>query len=226
MKWSDYVVDLHTHALPQIDDGAQSVEESVCMLLDNIKQGVTTCVLTPHCHVINSQQIHDFIQKREKHFEMLTDHFRDSRIRLLLGGEVYLDRDISQYDGVEQLCITGTNYMLVELPYHNNPDSVSEWIYSLNLLNITVILAHIERYNNWREIMKSISELDVIFQLNSALFLSFMGRRLAKKILSQHTRFVVSSDMHNMDKRKSTMSKAFQIIQKKFSDNEMFMLTL
>ena len=57
------VIDMHSHILPKIDDGANSVETSIAMLRKSKKQGVETVVATSHCYVKNESDIDKFIKK-------------------------------------------------------------------------------------------------------------------------------------------------------------------
>ena len=66
------MIDLHSHFLPDIDDGAKSVEESITMLSNSFLQGVGVCVATPHCILHHENSIKTFLQHREKSFKLLT----------------------------------------------------------------------------------------------------------------------------------------------------------
>ncbi len=213
------MIDIHTHCLPEFDDGAKDCDESRAMLEDSFRQGVEICVATPHCVVHESESIADFIQARNEAFEKLkrsVESVKDKCPEILLGAEVYLDNDISKYQDVRALCIGNTRYMLTELPSNTNHRVLSEWLYNLQMCDIKPIIAHIDRCKNWREVINEVSAVNVLYQVNASRFLSFEGRRLIKKLLEHTGEFIVSSDMHNMTSRKCNMQQAREKALKKY----------
>ena len=222
---SGSMIDLHTHFLPKIDDGSSSVEESLKMLADSKKQGIDICVATPHCHLHKESDLEHFLRRRQAAFEELMSAAPGSGLpAIYLGGEVYLDNNINKYDGIERLCITGTKYILVELPRQRLERRITEWIFNLTVKGLKPILAHVER-NDLDELEEmGIWDLDIIFQLNAQSFLGFSERRRVKKILARDKKFVVSSDMHNVTNRPQCMLRARKVSERKFPSltEEMF----
>lgn len=219
------MIDLHSHFLPEIDDGSSGVEESLKMLIDSKKQGVDICVATPHCHLHREGDLERFLSRRQRAFEELKSAAAGSDIPgIYLGGEIYLDNNINNYDGLERLCITGTDYILVELPRQRLERRITEWIFNLTIKGMKPILAHVERNDSDELEEIGIWDLDIIFQLNAQSFLSFSERRRIKKILARDKRFVVSSDMHNVTSRPQCMLDAKKVSERKFPwlTDEMF----
>ena len=214
------MIDLHSHFLPGIDDGAKNVDDSVSMLKDAFSQGVTLCAATPHCVLNRENTVENFITLRQQAAEMLFSSplFDDKSIpKIVMGAEVYLSHDISEYDGVKQLCYENTDYMLLELSARNDAAAISEWIYNLIIKGVRPIIAHIDRYSDGLEVMHELSGLDVIYQINASKLLSFKGRMLFSKIFRHSARVIVSSDMHNMSDRRCNLLQAFEISKNKYS---------
>ena len=212
------MIDLHSHALPSIDDGAKNVETSVKMLSESRKQGVEICVLTPHCVLHDGESLEKFFKKRNESFSLLKEAISANPSAfpaLRLGAEVYFDNDISQYEGIEKLCIEGTNLLLVEFPMRAINKNSYDWLYSLTLRGIKPVIAHVDRYQFYNDLINDFSDLGVVYQLNAENFLSFFGRRIISKILKNGEEFIVSSDMHNLTDRPCNMKEAFTIAQKK-----------
>lgn len=210
-KWK--MLDIHTHCLPTMDDGAKNTEESKRMLRDSFSQGVEICVATPHCIIHSQVDIIGFIDKRSIKYRELDEELRKDKFgypKLKLGAEVYLDNDISKYDNLKNLCIGDSSYMLLEIPHHIKMTLLSEWIYNLSLKGIKPIIAHIDRYNNWKEIISEIDNEKTVFQVNASRFLSFYGRIFISNFLKYKDCFIVSSDMHNMSSRRCNMRKAYE----------------
>lgn len=208
------MVDMHTHILPGIDDGAKDVQNSLCMLNEAKKQGVEVCVATSHCTLHCENAVESFLQKRNTAYDELKKETKGADIpKILLGAEVYLDNDISKYPDINKLCIEGTNYMLVEfgrgVPTHNHP----EWLYNLNLKGIIPIIAHIDRYVQRSELIDSFGGINLIYQVNNECVLSMYGRKFFKKLMDYTV--VMGSDMHNTDTRPCDMKKGYDIVSKK-----------
>lgn len=166
------MTDIHTHALPKIDDGAKDVSQSIEMLKMSFGQNVKTCVLTPHCVIHSENAIDDFLVRREKSYELILPFAQNcSNIpSLAFGAEVYCDHDISRHADIKKLCIENTDLLLAEFPLSDRRIPFSDWIYSLNCKGITVIAAHVERYPNSAEIIEETKDLNVIYQINADSF--------------------------------------------------------
>lgn len=211
--------DLHTHALPFIDDGANSFEMSIQMLEESFGQGVILCALTPHCVIHSEEDISKFLDKAQDCYEELKKHTEKKQIpKLVLGAEVYADHDISQHKDISGLCIGKSQYILLELPFMKKYGWFAECVYSLNLMGLKVIVAHIDRYPNWEEIVDDLRGLKVVYEISASAFLCFSGRRMVKKLIKKGGKFIISSDMHNITTRKCLIKKAFEKAKKLDAD--------
>ena len=211
--------DLHTHCLPGMDDGAKSVEESIEMLCKSYKQGVTLCAATPHCVLHEEGDIDKFLQKRENCLNLLKAGLAAAPHdvpQLILGAEIYFDNDISRYEGIEKLCLTDTNKILVEFPITSYKKQYTEWLYNLNVKKLIPIIAHIDRYHFWEDVVRELSGLHVIYQLNATRMLTLSGRHLIKSILKHDTYCIISSDMHDTVNRISHMDESYAKAKKHF----------
>ncbi|MBQ2932412.1 MAG: hypothetical protein IJE62_06195 [Clostridia bacterium] len=207
--------DLHTHALPDIDDGAKTLEMAAQMLEESYRQGVRVCALTPHCTIHNEQALPRFLAKRQTAYENLKEYLKNRQVpKLVLGAEVYTDHDLSQHEGISDLSIGRSSYILLELPFASKYEWIAECVYSLNLMGLTVIIAHLDRYSAWKSIMEALAGLKVVYELSSSSFLTFFGRRLVKKIIQRNAKFIISSDMHNTTTRKCQLKDAFKKARK------------
>ncbi len=216
------MIDLHSHFLPEIDDGAQDPSESIEMLRYAFSQGVTKCVATPHAIIHESSDIDRFLSERKESYELLLEKLSEygSEVpEIILGAEVYLDNDLSRYQSIEQLCIGDTRALLIEFPTSKSFNhKAEEWLYSLNRMGITPIVAHIDRYLFWQELINSLSGLRVSYQVNASVLLTFSGRRIFRKLTKYSYPYIISSDMHDMSSRKCNMKAAYQKAQKKYAD--------
>lgn len=216
------MIDIHSHFLPDIDDGAKNINESIEMLTEAFAQGINVCAATPHCIIHDEKDIGIFLEKREAAYKQICDKLAKSRYKvpkLIMGAEVYLDNNINQYHEIKNLCIENTNLMLIEFPVKKGfPKYAEEWIYDLNYKGIIPIIAHIDRYPYWKEAIKVLSELNVHYQINASKFLTISGRKLIRKIMKFNNSYIVSSDMHNTHTRKCNIRPAYEKALKMYKD--------
>lgn len=217
MKAVNDMIDLHTHILPGIDDGAMNVEESLEMLRESACQGVELCVATSHIHPVNSDDIQCFLKKREIAYGELIKACEGHTVpEIVLGAEVHMDRDISGIEGIQQLCIGDTHFMLVEFPFISYPGTgCAEWLFNLNLKGIVPVIAHIDRYFYRDELIENITGIKAVYQINNIRMNDIAGRRFIKKMLGTGYMVVMSSDMHNLTTRSCDIKKAYDIAKKK-----------
>ncbi len=213
------MIDIHTHCLPKIDDGAKDVVQSLEMLAESYRQGVRKIVATPHCIVHKQERIENFLTKRQESVSVLQKHIAEDIPDMLFGAEVYLDNDIAAYDNIHKLCISGTSYMLIELAENLSAEKTADILYRLILKGITPIIAHIDRYPQWKEYVSAFLALKVIYQINASNFLTFKGRTFIKYFIKNKYPIVIGSDMHNMDTRPCNMGKAYEKAKAKFGDD-------
>ena len=110
------MIDLHSHILPQMDDGSRSVDESLQMLAALAAQGVTDVAATPHFYASENSP-ERFLARRRHAWQRLAPHLTASLPAVHLGAEVLFFEGIAGYDKLTQLCLTGTDALLLEMPF-------------------------------------------------------------------------------------------------------------
>ncbi|MBE0591691.1 MAG: hypothetical protein IH616_04750 [Gemmatimonadales bacterium] len=153
------MIDLHSHLLPNIDDGSRSLEQSVAVLEALAAGGVTEVVLTPHTSVSAlADHLEDELAHRDETFAIF--EAGAPRVpRLHLGFEVMLDREPppSLLDD-RRLTLGSSRYLLVEFRMMVRPDRASALLQAVSTSGVVPIVAHPERYRhcsrediaNWR----------------------------------------------------------------------------
>lgn len=210
------LTDYHCHILPEIDDGADCVDTSLKMVKMMTLQGVKRIVATPHFYAHKEISVADFLRKRQNSFEKLLENVDDS-IEFHLGAEVAVEHGISDLHDIEKLAIQGTRIILLELPYRAYEKWMLEEIYNIATeYKLKVMLAHVHRYFPYysKEEIEMLLSGKYIFQINNEVFTSWKKRRMAKKIISEHTDFVFGSDSHNLTDRKPN----WDLLQKKIKN--------
>lgn len=219
-------IDFHSHILPEMDDGASSVEESIELLKILAKSGVERVVLTPHFYR-QDESISKFLERRKRSYTKLCSAVKDmdSIPLLTLGAEVYFYPSLSADPDFEKLCIEETQYVLLELPFERFYDNFySEFVQFMNRCSTKIILAHIERYltfgNTIADINKLLEVQDILCQMNctSITEASFFKRKQLLEMLCNGTVSVLGTDTHNLKNRPPKFKEAEKIIRSKCGD--------
>lgn len=222
------MVDLHTHILPGMDDGAADADVSLQMLRMERAQGVNAVVLTPHFYR-HRESPERFLHRRAQAVERLMERLGQlekeelSEIpdRLVVGCEAAWSPDLAVLDCLPELCIGKTKNLLLELPFTPWDDSLSRGIYDLmSRTGITPVLAHLERYLKIqsKEKINEILSLGVPIQIGTDTLNGFWSRRQGIKAL-ENWAHVIASDCHNVTDRSPSMGEAMQFVEKKMGKN-------
>lgn len=215
------MIDFHTHILPGIDDGSQSMEESIHMLHLEQQQGVDIVIATPHFYA-HHDTVSQFLQRRAKAFEALNEKKQENQLELsiLQGAEVYYFPGMGAAEQLRQLCVEGTSLLLLELPFVQWTDSIYADVKKIvEKQKLTVLLAHVERYYDFqknKKIWDKMFELPLYAQLNTGN----MEKRKKKKFLSFFIKtgvpVVLGSDCHNMNSRLPNIQKGTAFLESFF----------
>ena len=222
------MIDIHTHILPELDDGSSSVEESVNMLGMLSKQGVDTVVATPHFY-IDSINPDEFLEDRERSIEKLKKGIAGLKQRPLVavGAEVQFYPEMYTLEKIQHFCIGQTKYLLVEMPFSqwtNHMYSSLESLYTER--GIVPVIAHVERYamfqkeNNYIQKLKAAHAL---IQVNASFFVRFSTRRKAVALFKKEGINFLGSDAHNMEFRPPNIDRAMSVVQKKLGQKALDM---
>ena len=206
------MTEYHCHILPGIDDGSDSVDTSLKMVEMMKAQGVERICATPHFYAHREKSIEDYLQKRQAAFDSIKDSMVIQDVHL--GAEIAIEHGVSELPGIEKLAIEGTRIILLELPYRAYEKWMSEEIYNIAAeYKLKVMLAHVHRYLPYysKDEIETILSSKSILQINNEAFTSWKEKRLAKKVMAEHTHFAFGSDAHNMSDRKPN----WDLLQKK-----------
>ena len=214
------MIDIHSHILPSIDDGAKDVDESIKLLRMMKKQGITTVIATPHFYR-QEQDAEEFIEKRNNAYNLLTEKIAETGEdlpKIVLGAEVYFTTSLVDCD-ISKLCIENTDYFILELPYQNFTDILERQINTfINGCPKTPILAHVERYFRFTSPDKIYNMISygVLAQMNTSSLLHRDSRRACVKLIKDGRVHTIGTDTHNPDTRPSSMEFGKKFIEKKF----------
>lgn len=198
------MIDIHSHILPGVDDGPQTLEESLRILKKAADEGVKTIVTTPH--VLDGPS-ENYFQRIRNTFNVIKHALISDKIpiKIVWGAEVFIFHDLAQkIKGNKELTINMANkYILLELPVQEIPPFTEQTVFELLLQGIVPIIAHPERY---LEIQKNANKLfdlvqkGVLTQLNSGSLTGRYGKKAqktAKRLLTNNLIYMIGSDVHS-----------------------------
>ena len=217
-------IDFHTHILPGIDDGSNSVEESLAMIRAEIAHGVDTVFLTPHFYAQN-QYPQQFLDLRLQAMEQLQSVIMDEEVipDFVLGAEVMYYHGMSSWEALPQLALGNTRYILVELPGNGLSESVFDELESIYTdRGMIPIIAHIERYFQpltTRKLLDRLDKLPVLLQMNGNYILDRHTRKHALNLLKQGRVHLIGSDCHGLHWRKPCLDQVVKVINDQLDDS-------
>ena len=198
------MVDIHSHILPQIDDGSQSLDESIFMLRKSIASGVDAIVATPHLTpgTFTAPTVYRDQMMKELQAEVERQQLP---IEIFPGRECYFSPSIYNYEkDLGKLTITDNGkYLLIESPMSEIPQYVDRMIFDLQVKGITPIIAHAERYHDIIKnpnLLHKYIEMGCLIQVNIGSLLGRSGeqvQRTAEILLEHQMGHIIASDIHS-----------------------------
>lgn len=220
------MIDFHSHILPDMDDGCKNLEESLKLLAILEKEGVKTVCLTPHFYP-NSEDINSYLDRRNKSYSSLIKEYKGP-INLLLGSEVRYYRGISNNNEINKLCLYNTNIILLELPFDEKvTDLMLQEVINLSKnQHLTVVLAHIERYDIDDETIKNLQNVGILIQANTESFIGIFKGHKAINRLSKGLIDIIGTDSHDPINRIPRYKQVIKIIDSKLGKEKIKTLNL
>jgi protein-tyrosine phosphatase len=217
------MTDFHSHVLPGIDDGSKDVGMSIGMLDMMQAQGVSRLCCTSHFYA-NRNTPENFLRNRQAAYEKLTEEMEKERQKgkafpeLRLGAEVHFFDGMSTSKDLPDLCLEGTNLLLLEMPFTQWSDRMLDEVVQIGRRGLQPVAAHIERYlnlNSKRTIKAFMEETGVLIQCNAEFFLDRRTARKALHMLKKEQIHFLGSDAHNLTLRQPNFRPAADLIERK-----------
>lgn len=197
-------VDMHSHILPGLDDGADTLEDSLVMVQALQTMGYRKLIMTPH--IMNDFYKNTPAGIRER-LQLLNNAVKEAGIKMELdcAAEYYLDEGLSEKLAAgEELLTFGDNYLLFETSFLNEPLNLREAIFQMCAKGYKPVLAHPERYSYFYgkfADLVALRELGVLFQpnLNSLTGYYASGAKdVAEKLIDEGMVDFLGSDAHSL----------------------------
>jgi protein-tyrosine phosphatase len=206
-------VDLHSHVMPGVDDGARDAEEALAMLRLAAADGTRVIAATPHATRCTPADIVDGVRRLNA---LAAAHGID--ITVASGSEVRFDSGLAErFQRGELATLNDTPYLLMELSLRSDwSPYLGRGVYDLQMAGAWPILAHAERYPTVQREPERIVELvesGVLIQINADALNGLAGRaakRAAETLLARHLAHVIASDAHDPRVRPPLLADAYR----------------
>ena len=209
------MLDLHAHILPGIDDGADTIEESIQMCEMAYKDGIRTIVATPHIGKFQNSKEIILKKTHELKDELLA---RQIDINLFCGADLEFTAEVLDFANNNSLVtINNSRYLLLDIPNSLLPPNVERHINSLLEKGIVPIISHPERCIQIQEdlgILYRVIKLGVVVQITAASITGKMGSHAESAVLTilkHNLAHVIATDTHGINKRPPVLSEAVNI---------------
>lgn len=193
------LMDFHAHFLPHMDHGSGSTATAREQLSLMQAAGVGTVCATSHFYPQDTLAV-DFLSDRQKSLhDLLAAYGSAPRPSILLGAEVLICRGLENMEGLRDLCVEGTNVLLLEMPFtHDTWDpSLYGTVKSIVKRGITPVFAHVDRYP--RELVERLFDMGLYGQLNTDSLARVMKPKHLLRWMDEGYIVALGSDIHGCD---------------------------
>jgi protein-tyrosine phosphatase len=225
------MIDLHCHILPGIDDGAQSDNDSLEMAKLAVQEGITTIIATPHHKngwYENSKQA--ILVKVAELNKRLQEEKID--LKILSGQEPAINGELAEdYDKGQIMTLNGTHYVFVELPSNHVPRYTEKMLYDLQLKGLIPVIVHPERNSEIHErpeLLYKLVEKGALAQLTAASICGKFGKKIksfSEQLVEANLVHFIASDAHNVTSRAFHLGQAYDLIQKQYGVDMVYLFT-
>ena len=198
-------IDIHSHLLPGIDDGAKNIDNTIELISKMYSYGIKNFVTTPHVlgdvYTNSTELINLKLEEVDKELRKrgMTD------ISFRAAAEYMLDEQFLERLERDDILTIKDNYILVEMSYFNAPFNLFDVLFQIQLKGYKPILAHPERYNFYHSNFESYYKLKkagCVFQLNLLSLTEQYGKNVQKitqKLLKENLYDFVGTDTHHLN---------------------------
>ena len=210
------MIDLHSHILPNIDDGARNIDETLNLIKEAEEVGFEGIVATSH---YMEGFYETDIPEKEVWVNVIYKKMQEQNIKtkLYLGSEIYLSENTMKLlEGGKASTINDTSYVLFELPLNAEPMNLYDVIYEMLQNKLVPILAHPERYSYVQqdpELVYDLIQKGVLMQANYGSIIGEYGKKAqitVERLLENNMIHLLGTDCH---RQKTIYPKIPQILE-------------
>lgn len=218
------MIDIHSHVLPGIDDGAQTDNDSIEMAKQAVSEGIHTIIATPHNR--NGQYDNDK-ESILADVKRLNSLFIEENISLVVlpGQENRINGDMTrELERDELMPLNDTKYIFVEFPSGSVPRYAKQMIFDIQVLGYIPIIVHPERNRELIEdhdLMYEFIEKGALSQVTAASLVGKFGKRVkqfSRQLVEANLTHFIASDAHNITTRRFCMQEAYEEIKNSYGE--------
>lgn len=214
------VIDLHSHVLPGLDDGAETMAQTLAMCRIAVADGTTTLVATPHMmdgvYSIGHEDVLGGVAALRARLAA-----EGLPLEILPGGDVHVDRELPDLlrDGQVMTVGDAGRYVLLELPHDLVPPGIPELLFAIQLAGVTPIVTHPERQRTVQAepgLLQEWVKAGSLTQVTAASLTGGFGgeaKRCSRQLLQRRLAHLVASDAHSPDARPPGLSAARRVVE-------------
>ncbi|WML58617.1 CpsB/CapC family capsule biosynthesis tyrosine phosphatase [Neobacillus sp. PS2-9] len=223
------MVDIHSHILPGVDDGARDLSESIEMAKVAVNQGIHTIVATPH-HMNNRYENdkESILAKVEELNRVLLDE--KINLKVLPGQEVRIHGELVEgYSAGEILPVNHTQYVLVEFSSSHVPRYTETMFYDLQNKGLIPVIVHPERNQEIienPEILYNLIQKGALSQVTASSVCGDFGKKIknfSHQLIEANLTHFIASDAHDTFSRPFKMREAFDLIETKYGNDMVYL---
>lgn len=220
------MIDLHSHILPAIDDGAQDLAVSLEMARASVADGVWVQACTPHILPGLYHNTGPQIRLATQQLQAALDQERIA-LRLVTGADAHIVSDF--VEGLRAgriLTLADSRYVLVEPPHHVAPVRLEEFFFGIQVAGYVPILTHPERLTWIRSqyaVIQALARAGVWMQITAGSLAGNFGRTAqfwAERMLDEGCVHILASDAHDTQRRPPALAKGRDLAAKRVGDRE------
>lgn len=203
IDFSQIGVDMHSHLIPGIDDGSQSMDETIAMLAKFESLGYTKVITTPHIYgdlyKNTSKIILEGLTKVQETSEKI-----GLKITIEASAEYHCDEHFMELINSNNILSINNQYVLMEFPFLTELNNWNDYVFKLKAIGYTPIIAHFERYVYWHgsiEKAVQLKELGAKIQLNINSLSNHYGpdvKKQAERLIDAKIVDFLGSDCHKI----------------------------
>ncbi|MED3964057.1 tyrosine-protein phosphatase [Niallia taxi] len=216
------MIDIHCHILPEVDDGPGTIEESLEMAREAVREGIKTIIATPHNKnnkyenskekiIANVNTLNSILSKENIPLEILPG--QENRIY----GEILED-----YKKGEILTLSNTKYLFIEFPSASVPRYAERLLYDIQIEGLIPVIVHPERNKELLgnpSILYEMVKNGSLTQVTAASLGGYFGKTIKNfsiQLIEHNLTHFLASDAHNTTSRSFKLNEAYSLVEEKF----------
>jgi protein-tyrosine phosphatase len=225
------MIDIHSHILPGIDDGAQNMSETIEMAKKAVEEGIGTIIATPHHKNGQYENSKPQIIEQVANVNLvLADEGID--LKVIPGQETRIFGEfIEEYESGKILTLADSQYVFLELPSGHVPRYTDQLLFDIQLKGLTPIIVHPERNSQFIEqpdLLYKFVKKGTLTQVTASSLCGYFGKKIktfSQQLIESNLTHFIASDAHNVKNRTFKMAEAFELIDSKYGPDMVYLFT-